>query len=564
MGTLTTNSEGKAQLDELTVGTYYVKETSAAQGYALDDTLYPVEVRAGQTTPVSGGSVSDLPQNNPISAIVQKVDLETGLASPLGKGTLEGAEFTVKYYSGYYNSTNDLPANATRTWVFKTNDAGYAAFTQDALVSGDAFYTSSDSRLTLPLGTVTIQETKAPLGYLLSDSTVYLQQITSSGTSELLSTFVEPSSEHPTVKEQVKRGDFEFSKTDGLTMEPLAGIPFLITSQTTGEAHIAVTDSNGELKTQSSWNAHTDNTNANDKALSENGALDESILSGEAGIWFSGSKEVSTPVDDTKGALPYDVYTVEELACSTNKGRTLVSFNVTISRNNTVVDRGTIDDNPEEEPKEPLISTTASDASDGDEALDADSESVTINDVVVYENLEPNTTYTIQGVLMDKTSGSELLNNDGLPITASSEFVAEDISGETVVSFTFDPRALSSGAIVVFEELYCDTNLIAEHKDINSENQTVELIREPKEPPADEPEPETPAEEHTPKTPEPTAEKPTEKLAKTGLDNTLLVVLMALFGAAIALAVALYFAFAKRRSTFGSYPSYLRRGYRRH
>ena len=57
---------------------------------------------------------------------------------------------------------------------------------------------------TIPLGTVSIQETKAPTGYLLTDNEVRVQNITFDGTLETVRTFVEPDEEHPTVEECVR------------------------------------------------------------------------------------------------------------------------------------------------------------------------------------------------------------------------------------------------------------------------------------------------------------------------------------------------------------------------
>ena len=68
-GTLTTDENGMTQ--ELTVspGQYYIKEKSCPTGYALDDTVYPICVLSGQTAMIE---VSDIPQKNPVSLILQK------------------------------------------------------------------------------------------------------------------------------------------------------------------------------------------------------------------------------------------------------------------------------------------------------------------------------------------------------------------------------------------------------------------------------------------------------------------------------------------------------------
>lgn len=359
VGTITTGADGCGQLSNLVVGYYYVKETKAPKGYALDENVYQVTVESGKTAVVhgnaAGDTVSDTPQNNPVDLVVQKVDRESGGTTGLGKGSLADAEFTVKYYaadpSKTYTSVAQLP-EASRTWVLKTDAEGKAYLNAEYLVSGDAFFTDTAGAIALPIGVISVQETKAPKGYLLSDASVKFASITGSGAQETLASFVAPSVDSPTVKEQVIRGDLEFSKVDGISMETLAGVPFRLTSMTTGETHVLVGDENGEVKTQNSWNMHSSNTNANDAAVDAEGNVDEAALDDRAGVWFSGSADMQTVPDVSKGALPYDTYKVEELRCSANEKYNLVTFYVVISRNNVVVDRGTVDDHSDEEPPE--------------------------------------------------------------------------------------------------------------------------------------------------------------------------------------------------------------------
>lgn len=472
VGTLTCNASGDSNLIDIAPGTYYVKETKAGKSYALDEGIHQVNVSGGQTATVN---VTDAPQNDPADMLVAKVDSETGKASPLGAGTLAGAEFTVKYYDGFYTQES-LPEKATRTWVLKTDEDGFTGISSARenpdvyLSSGDSFYQTADGKMnTLPLGTVTIQETKAPAGYLLSDSTVHLQQITSNTSAEFVSTFVKPSEDAPTVREQVKRGDIAFNKVHGEDMTGLANVPFKITSKTTGETHIAITDVNGILTTEASACPHTQNTNGNDAALNADGTVDESKLSIDNGLWFSGSKDAQTAADDSKGALPYDTYTFEELRCSANDSLNLVKFEVTVSRDAYTIDRGTVDDNPIE------IGTTATDGADGDHKLLA-SNQAEIVDSVSYKGLKKGTEYELQGTLMDAETGEALKGMDGKDITATAKFTPKASSGKQKVKFKFDATLLGGHNAVVFERLYLDGKIQASHEDPEDEDQTVEFL----------------------------------------------------------------------------------------
>lgn len=471
VGTLTCSASGDSNIIDIAPGTYYVKETQAGKSYALDEGIHQVNVSGGQTATVN---VTDAPQNDPADMLVAKVDAETGKASPLGAGTLAGAEFTVRYYDGFYTQEN-LPEKATRTWVLKTDENGRTSLARVTLdkdkyfVSGDSFYTSTNGNITLPIGTVTVQETKAPSGYLLSDNSIHIQQITSNTTTERVTTFVEPSEDAPTVREQVKRGDIAFNKVHGEDMTGLANVPFKITSKTTGESHIAITDVNGILTTEASACPHTQNTNGNDAALHAEGTVDESKLSIDNGLWFSGSKDAQTEADDSKGALPYDTYTFEELRCTTNTSLNLVKFEVTVSRDAYTIDRGTVDDNPIE------IGTTATDGADGDHKLLA-SNQAEIVDSVSYKGLKKGTEYELQGTLMDAETGEALKGMDGKEITATAKFTPKASSGKQKVKFKFDATLLGGHKAVVFERLYLDGKIQASHEDPEDEDQTIEFL----------------------------------------------------------------------------------------
>lgn len=172
---ITTDKNGYAKSSILPVGNYTVKEITASTGYDLDENTYSVTVVKDQTVRANS---NETPGNDPIGIEVVKNDAETK-GMPQGDATLEGAEFTVKYYDGYYTK-DDLPKKATRTWVIATKEVTYstgkkgyvAKLSNSNKVSGDNFYTDENGDNTLPLGTISIEETKAPKGYLLKGNTL--------------------------------------------------------------------------------------------------------------------------------------------------------------------------------------------------------------------------------------------------------------------------------------------------------------------------------------------------------------------------------------------------------
>ncbi len=442
----------------LSAGTYYVKELEASPGYRLDRQIHSVTVESTGTTEFN---VSESPLNDPSAIRLIKIDKDTGAAVEQGAASLAGAQFTVKYYAGYYTKDN-LPNIPTRTWVFETkevknssNQINYLClFNANYKVGGDDFYYIEGVPV-FPLGTISIEETKEPEGYLLEGA--YFQEIETSkkvegiyvsqihkrgdaaglvggnvctisdkaiyggvriqkrdlqsgdahpqggaslqavfeiintnekvvvvdgntcepgGVAKTLTTnekgiaetapdclpygkykisevsapegylkegvteqefeiiedgvIVDLTDKEHSITDRVKRGDLEFVKIENGTHKRLAGIPFTITSKTTKESHTIVTDENGYANTASDWNPHTQNTNRGEAA-------------GD-GVWFGLNAEGNNvEVDNMLGALPYDIYTIEEQPCKANEGKKLLEpFEVNIIRDSHKINLGTL------------------------------------------------------------------------------------------------------------------------------------------------------------------------------------------------------------------------------
>lgn len=209
VGTFTIKADGKANtIKDLKAKTYYLKETKAGKGYDLDKKVYPVSIKSGKT---EIKKVKDNPQAAPVGILLKKRDKETGQDVPQRDAKLEGAEFTVKYYKGDYAEDVDPAtqgATPERTWVLKTDEDGFTYLQDNYKVSGDEFYYNSTNLPTIPIGTVTLRETKAPEGYKLNDET-FIVKVISEGSDEFLSTYQEP-----IVPEQVIKGKIRIAKKD--------------------------------------------------------------------------------------------------------------------------------------------------------------------------------------------------------------------------------------------------------------------------------------------------------------------------------------------------------------
>lgn len=237
IATLTIGSNGWSQEISLDAGTYYIKEIKAPKGYYLDNTIYSITVNSGSK---AVGSYTDKPKVDPVSVLLRKVDADTGNASPQGNGTLADAHFTFKFYAGEYaDGVNpaDLGVAPTRTWVMKTNSDGYTKLSNEFKVSGDEFWLDSRGNPTLPSGTLTIQETKAPVGYKINLE-VFIRKI-SPGNSEGVSTYNEPIIKEDSLNFVIKKVQIGTS-----TLIPNAKFRHTLPDGTTEELQ---TGSNGEV-----------------------------------------------------------------------------------------------------------------------------------------------------------------------------------------------------------------------------------------------------------------------------------------------------------------------------
>ena len=92
----------------------------------------------------------------------------------------------------------------------KTDGKGEVHLSETYKISGDEFYKSQDTPV-LPLGTITIQETKAPAGYLINHE-IFVRQITSEGDSESAVAYSQPA-----VPEISQKGIIRLLKKDAET-----------------------------------------------------------------------------------------------------------------------------------------------------------------------------------------------------------------------------------------------------------------------------------------------------------------------------------------------------------
>lgn len=253
VGRITTDANGHGELNGIVVqrnAVLYTKELIAPRGFNLDSQVYRHAFTTnGETYNVQS---TDQPLNDPLRITLNKVSADGNVVA--NPASLEGAEFAIKYYAGQY-TTDTLPTTPTRTWILKTVQAAsgnYRAYLDNEhFVSGDPFYLDGGIP-TLPLGTITVEETKAPEGYTLQN------KMLSAGGQEVANGIalfnITEDNQHVaavvggneyTVVEGVVRGGLEIQKKDADTGVNVGTATFQIVNKNNYD--VVARDENGDV-----------------------------------------------------------------------------------------------------------------------------------------------------------------------------------------------------------------------------------------------------------------------------------------------------------------------------
>lgn len=174
---LNLDANGYSEPLKLKAGTYYVREADATpgSGYQTNSTVYTVTVTAGTT---SGAPVmcetTDVPLDDPLGIQINKINSDGTTTADLS-----GAEYTITYYPKQYTSVAEIKADTDpdvkpTVWVIQTtkrSDGSYYASLRDECIvpnsnsAGAVFGKTHAGNYIIPLGTITVEETKAPAGF---------------------------------------------------------------------------------------------------------------------------------------------------------------------------------------------------------------------------------------------------------------------------------------------------------------------------------------------------------------------------------------------------------------
>lgn len=454
--TMTTGANGVSNEVSLQPGTYWAIEYKAPAGFKLNEQAVKFTVTEGKTTTVN---VTDVWANDPFVIGIEKTAKD--VRDEEEYNSLEETQFTVKYYNGYYNASN-LPDSATRTWVIhpiKSASGKYNATLDSAhLVSGDSFYTGNSGMATLPLGTVTIEETKAAKGFA-NDGTfggakVYIGHIKTDSDASEGATLVDVQGKRKTTNA------LEISDT-----ELAPRIKTTATEKTSG-SHSAYAGGDVTI---------VDRVAYQNLVLNSEYTMKGKLVDKDTGEVVKDADGKEVTAEKTFKAETIDGFVDLEFAFKADesfKGKTTVVYENLLHKEKEVAAHADIND-VAQTVRFPEIGTTAVGSETGDHLVLA-GEDAKIDDTISYKNLVVGQQYTAKGVIMDKATNKPLLVN-GKEVTAEKTFTPTENDGSVVMNFAFDAKGLEGRKLVVFEEVYVGDALVADHKEINDLGQTVSV-----------------------------------------------------------------------------------------
>ncbi|MDA2637887.1 VaFE repeat-containing surface-anchored protein [Bacillus cereus] len=517
MGTITTDAEGKAWMQNLEIGLYTAKELQSPVGYILNDTPQTLEVKTGETATWTA-------ENKQIKGNVQllKVDAE----HPEKK--VAGVTFQLKNSAGTVISEHTTDENGR----IKVEN--------------------------LPFGSYTFVESKAKEGYVLSQEPIPFQITEQGQTIELEAKNAPIYGELEITKVDVADGnhklpnaEFEIrnekgdivaqGKTNVEGIAKFSKIPFgtytyrevvapegfmlneetfsfeikqngEIVKHTVADEKIPSIQTTATDKTDGAKEMHTsqsvtiqDKVEYKDLIVGKSYTMTGKLMDKSTGkpLVVEGKEvtaEATFTPQEANGSMILD-FTFDATGLEEKE---VVVFEELVKEGKVVATHADIEDKGQTVKfVKPSVKTTATNKADGSKELDA-MDAVTIQDKVEYKDLVVGKEYVVKGKLMDKSTNKPLLV-DGKEVTAESTFTAKEKDGFVMLDFTFNASNLQGKEVVVFEDVYHNDAVVVTHADIHDKGQTVKFKKKPEQPQTPSKTPDVPVQ---PEQPQPKVEQP--------------------------------------------------------
>lgn len=508
VATLKTNASGDSKIIELNEGVYYAKEAKAPKGYILDPKTYTLNVKGGETTTLN---VADEPLFDTLSFKIQK-KIEEGADKNI---SLEGAEYTVKYYKAFLNKEQVKATNPFRTWVFKSDKNGEVFIKAKYKVDGDELFKNDKGMAVGLLGTYTIEETKAPKGLARTKGIISLQQVkpNQGGTGVVVMKDVTDIEKTQKINIKLQKKDAETGEAKPQGYGSFAGAKFNVWMYDPLQlmdvlVGTIVTNENGtgelvklapglytieEIEAPSGYNKNPSNVKIEarvkelntayfdyiatiaekpitvtvDKTSTDEVGAKVSVKGAVLALYNSKDEKIKEWTSDGaphvfKGLAKGD-YVIKEVKVPTGYLPLEEEYRFTVKETEEVQKHHIFNE------AIPEVKTVATFDTGAKESFPK--EDVTVFDKLEYRKVLKGHHYEIRTQLVEKDNISNVIAED------NKEFTAEAHKGEETIKFTFNAKELEGKRLVVLAELHRldrkESTLVAVHKDINNVDETV-------------------------------------------------------------------------------------------
>ena len=449
-GKLITKEDGSTNELEENPGIYYVKETKAPKGFALDPVVHEVEIKAGETVTVES---KDSPLFDPISIVLKKVADGKSYINP--DADMSDAEFTISYYDEMLDDvTGKIPKRVWKIKTIKNNMGVYTANLRNKylLPDSDELYKTEQGIIIAPRGSLALQETKAPNGFKL-DPKVYIYKID------------EDSQDHSM--------QFNFGATPEQPNKPL--VPSITTTAMSEGTRENIGEYGKKIKI-------IDKVSYKELSKGETYTIKGKLMDKETGKTlkdkdgkeitaektFTVTKDNSVITGDGASGTVELTYEVDSTLL---KGKTTVVFEKLFYKDKEIATHEDINDEGQSVHFVGIKTTATSDLTDS--SLGMPNKTETITDTVHCKNLVIGKTYTVKGKLMDKETRKVIKDKENKEITGETTFTADNSVMDIAVKLTYDSSLLQGRKTVVFEKMYVNNTEVATHEDINDKGQTI-------------------------------------------------------------------------------------------
>lgn len=458
------NSDGSIFMPE---GDYIAKEIHSGYGLYLDKNEIMFTVSDGIRNEIE---FKDEPVFTRFDWLIKKVKSTDVSDDILSMVPLDGIEFELDYYAGFYENGTHKDKTPSKKWLFKTDADGKVFYDETHHSGGDKLFVDSKGNYIVPQGTYVISEIKAPSGMKASKEIKVI-------IIRFAKDIVKGSNNDPALTQAYKTTLFENTVTD-IKDGAIEYFNDYVTSIST----TAVSTANGSKQI-----AAVCGVSITDKLTYKNLIMGYQYKI-KAWIVKSDGTEILKPVDKI-----FEIKTEDE-----RSGTIMIPFVIDASKLGgetlTVMEELYIIDssgkeilyakhddinNAEQQVSVPFIKTELIDgkideySNKDNSKLTSYGKDVSLTDYVTYKNLIIGKTYKISGTLLEKATGKKLLNSNGKPYTASVEFKADKKDGYVKVVFEHVDTTVLSGSIVAGESLSSDGIDIMTHFDLTDVDQTV-------------------------------------------------------------------------------------------